>query len=185
MEHEHDLTVETALLRLGQTIWSVQSRLVFLYLSAIVAANLLIAWLGPWASPYTAGALIGLDLTAKDRLQDKWKRGMIWKMGLLISFGSCLSWMLNRNAGRIALASFVAFGVSATGDAIAYAKWRHLEQWRRVSISNLIGAVLDSVLFPLIAWGWPLDVSIVYGQMAAKVTGALIWALILIPRTDQ
>jgi uncharacterized PurR-regulated membrane protein YhhQ (DUF165 family) len=110
---------------------------------------------------------------------------MVWKMGLLIGAGSVLSWLLNRNAGRIALASFAAFAVSATGDAIAYAKWNHLEQWRRVSISNLVGAVLDSILFPLIAWGWPVDVTIVYGQMAAKVTGALVWALILIPREKQ
>jgi len=109
---------------------------IVLYLVAIVAANLLVAWLGPWVSPYTAGLLIGLDLTAKDRLQDKWlHRGLVWKMGTLIATGSILSWLINRNAGRIALASFVAFAVSSTIDAIVYHLHRDKAQWRRVSWS--------------------------------------------------
>jgi len=100
-------------------------------------------------------------------------------MGALIGTGSILSWVLNRGAGRIALASFVAFAVSGTIDAVVYHLLRGKERWRRVSWSNLFGAVTDSVIFPAIAFGWPPDPAIVYGQMAAKAMGGQFWALVL------
>jgi uncharacterized PurR-regulated membrane protein YhhQ (DUF165 family) len=99
-------------------------------------------------------------------------------MGLLILAGSALSWLLNRQAGRIALASFVAFAVSSAFDTVIYALVRG-DRWRRVGWSNLGGAVSDSLIFPAIAFGWPPDPAIVYGQMAAKVAGGLFWSLIL------
>ena len=42
--------------------------LIILYLSAIVAANLLAARYGPWATVLWAFLFIGLDLTTRDRL---------------------------------------------------------------------------------------------------------------------
>jgi hypothetical protein len=153
---------------------------VALYLAAVVAANLIVAWLGPWVSIYTAWTFIGLDLTVKDRLQDKWTRNkLVLRMGGLILAGSVLSWVLNRNAGRIALASFVAFAVSSSIDALIYALVKG-EKWRKVGWSNLGGALSDSILFPILAFGWPPDPTIVYGQLAAKVAGGLFWSLILI-----
>jgi len=129
------------------------------YLAAVIAANLIVAWLGAWITPYTAFLFIGLDLTAKDFLQDRWTRnGLVWRMGLLIATGSVLSWVLNRQAGRIALASFVAFAVSSVIDTIIYAVLHRQEKWRKVGWSNLGGAVADSILFPGIAFGWPPDI---------------------------
>jgi hypothetical protein len=55
----------------AQTRGSVTA-LVSLYLTAIVAANLLTARFGPTASIYNAFALIGLDLITRDRLADFW-----------------------------------------------------------------------------------------------------------------
>ena len=56
--------------------------LVGLYLSAIVAANLIVNHFGPSASIITALVLIGLDLTTRDHLHDAWhgqnlKRNMV------------------------------------------------------------------------------------------------------------
>lgn len=145
----------------------------------MIAANLIVAWMGAWITPYTAFVFIGLDLTAKDKLQDKWTRhGLVWRMGLLILTGSVLSWLLNRQAGRIALASFVAFAVSSAIDTVIYAIVRG-DRWRRVGWSNLGGAVSDSLIFPAVAFGWPPDSAIVYGQMAAKVAGGMFWSLVL------
>lgn len=144
-----------------------------------MTANLLVTWLGAWVTPYTAFALIGATLTTKDVLQERWARGLVWRMGLLIAAGSVLSWLFNRQAGRIALASFTAFAVSSVIDTLIYAVAKG-ERWRKVGWSNLGGAVSDSILFPAIAFGWPPDPTIVYGQMAAKVAGGLFWSLILI-----
>ena len=150
------------------------------YLVSIVAANLIIAWLGPAASIYTAALFIGLDLTVKDRLQDQWTQsGLVRRMGTLILAGSVISWALNRQAGRIALASFVAFAVSSGLDALVYALAKG-ERWRKVGWSNLAGAISDSILFPAIAFGWPPDPAIVYGQMVAKLAGGQFWSLLLI-----
>lgn len=150
------------------------------YLTAIVAANLIVAWQGAWITPYTAFLLIGMNLTTKDRLQDQWTRnGLVWRMGLLIAAGSFLSWILNRAAGRIALASFIAFAVSTIIDTLIYAVVK-AERWRRVGWSNLGGAISDSLVFPALAFGWPPDPTIVYGQAAAKLAGGLFWALILV-----
>jgi len=154
-------------------------KLVFLYLLAIVAANLIVAWQGAWITPYTALLFIGLDLTAKDKLQDKWTRnGLVWRMGLLILAGSALSWFLNRQAGRIALASFAAFAISSAIDTVIYALVRG-EKWKRVGWSNLGGAISDSLIFPAVAFGWPPDPVIIYGQAAAKLAGGLFWSLVL------
>jgi uncharacterized PurR-regulated membrane protein YhhQ (DUF165 family) len=153
---------------------------VALYLAAIIAANLIVTWLGPGASPYTAFALIGATLTIKDSLQDKWTRnGLVWRMSLLIAAGSFLSWLINRKSGRIALASFVAFAISTTVDVVIYALLSRHSRWRRVGWSNAFGAIADSVVFPALAFGWPPDPIIVYQQIVAKGFGGQIWSLIL------
>lgn len=150
-----------------------------LYLVAIVAANLIVTWLGAWITPITAFLFIGLDITARDRLHDAWSnKGIVWKMGVLIATGSILSWVLNRNAGQIALASFVAFAVSGAIDALVYQLVK-ADKLRRVNWSNLASAAVDSVLFPAIAFGWPPSMEIVYGQATAKIAGGLFWSLII------
>lgn len=155
------------------------------YLAAIVAANLLTAWLGPWVTPINGFVFIGLDITTRDALHDAWKgRGLWWRMTLLIGTGSALSWLLNRNAGRIALASFVAFVASGAIDTLIYHVLRHWSKFERVNWSNLGSAAVDSVLFPAIAFGWPPDMAIVYGQATAKVGGGLFWSLVML-RVDR
>lgn len=170
----------SALWRRGRTTSSGPTIYVLLYLAAIVAANLLTARLGPWITPINGFVFIGLDITTRDHLHDAWKhKGLWWKMMLLIGGGSVLSWLLNRNAGRIALASFSAFAASGLVDALIYhvlGKWSKFE---RVNWSNLGSAAVDSVLFPALAFGWPPDMAIVYGQATAKVGGGLFWSLVL------
>lgn len=153
---------------------------VAIYLVAIVLANLAVAYFGAWITPLTAFLFIGLDITTRDKLHDAWeRRGLIWKMGLLIASGSLLSWVLNRNAGRIAMASFIAFAVSGGIDALVYHLVRR-SRFERVNWSNLASASVDSVLFPAIAFGWPPSMEIVYGQATAKIAGGLFWSLIML-----
>jgi uncharacterized PurR-regulated membrane protein YhhQ (DUF165 family) len=158
---------------------------VALYLAAIVAANLIVAWQGAWVSPYTGALFIGLDLTVKDHLQDRWsKRGLVWRMGLLILAGSGLSWFLNRNAGRIAVASFVAFAVSSSIDALVYALVPR-PRLEKVGWSNLFGSISDSIVFPALAFGWPPSYDLVLAQMAFKLAGGQFWSLVLAWATNR
>ena len=154
--------------------------MVFIYLAAIILANLSIAHFGPAVSIVNAFLFIGLDLTSRDRLHDAWgRRGLLWKMAVLIASGSGLSWLINKNAGAIALASFVAFALSASTDAIAYHLLRGKAKFQRVNGSNLAGAAVDSLVFPLLAFGWPLMWIVCLGQFVAKVFGGLLWSFLV------
>lgn len=152
------------------------------YLAAVVAANLTTAHFGPGASIWVAFLFIGFDLVARDHLHDRWRAlgrsAFTWRMGLLIAVGGLLSYSLNRDAGPIALASCVAFTVAAVVDAAVYQALRNRPRLVRVNGSNIPAALVDSLIFPTLAFGgflWP----IVLGQFAAKVLGGFVWSLIL------
>lgn len=150
---------------------------VILYLVAIVLANLTVAAFGPNMVIINAFLFIGLDLTARDHLHDTWRgNNLLPKMAALIAAGSILSWILNRNAGPIALASFVAFAAAAIVDAIIYQLMGKYPRWLRINGSNIPSAFVDSIIFPTLAFGsflWP----IVLGQFVAKTLGGFVWSL--------
>jgi len=150
-----------------------------IYIATLVAANIAIAWLGPSAMPVIAFLLIGLDLTLRDRLHDQWQGKYLWpRMFALIVGAGVISYALNPVSGRIAIASVTAFSVASLADAIVY----HLLKGRSWSIrangSNVVGATVDSLIFPLIGFGTALP-SIVLAQLVAKVSGGMLWALII------
>jgi hypothetical protein len=159
------------------------SFLIGMYLAAIVAANLLVATFGPTITIASAFIFIALDITARDRLHEAWQgRDLVWKMGMLITTGSALSYALNTAAGPIALASFVAFAVSASLDALTYHLLRENTYLVKVNGSNVIAAAADSLIFPALAFGFPNLWPIVVGQFLAKLIGGALWAWLLQPR---
>jgi queuosine precursor transporter len=154
---------------------------VAVFIGAITAANLLVAWLGPWFSPVNAFVLIGLDLSLRDWLHDRW-RNQLWRMGLLIAAAGVLSWALNPAAGRIAVASVTAFTVAATADALVYHRLIDRRWMVRANGSNVAGAATDSVIFPLVAFGlFPGVAAVIALQFAAKLAGGFVWAAALNP----
>lgn len=155
--------------------------IVCLYLAAVVLANLIVTAFGPGASVLTAFALIGLNITARDRLHDAWSgRGLRWKMGALIAAGGVLSWHLNADAARIAVASSVSFAVSEAADALVYHAARGKDWYTRANTSNVVSAAVDSLLFPALAFGGFLPL-IVLGQFCAKTLGGALWAWVFRP----
>lgn len=163
--------------------------LIAAYLGAIVLANLTVA-LAPaaWRGSVVlvnAFVLIALDLTAGDRLHEAWRgRGLLWRFALLIAVGSLLSYLLNGAAGPVALASCVAFGLSALADRAMYGLLGRYPWHIKVNGSNLVGAVVDSGAFlgglalagllPWSAMPW-----LMAGQWIAKVAGGALWASVL------
>lgn len=154
---------------------------VAMYLTAIVAANLTVTYFGPAVSVLNAFLFIGLDLTARDALHEQWNgRHLVRNMTLLIAFGSLLSWFLNRDAGQIAIASFLAFAAAAIVDAVVYHRLDGRSRWLKINGSNVPSAVVDSLVFPLVAFGWPPLVGIMAGQFAAKVLGGAVWSVVIV-----
>ena len=152
---------------------------IILYLGAIVGANLIVTQFGPSASIVTAFLFIGLDLTSRDKLHQQWHgNGLVWKMAALVAAGSALSYVLNRDAAQIAIASTLAFAAAAIVDTIVFHLLRHRPQWQRINGSNVPAALVDSIIFPTVAFGVWMPV-IILGQFAAKVGGGFVWSLVL------
>lgn len=149
-----------------------------IYIAALVAANLLVAWLGVWFSLVNAFVLIGLDLSLRDKLHDLWEGDKLpIKMGGLIATASIVSYAINPATGMIAFASLAAFSLSMVADAFVYQYLKDKEWMIRVNGSNIAGSAVDSVVFPTIAFGG-LMLEIVALQFIAKVGGGYIWSRI-------
>jgi len=152
--------------------------LITIYLVAIVAANLLTATFGPKMSIINAFVFIGLDLTTRDYLHEVWRKGLWRKMAALIFSGSLLSWLINNDAGMIAVASFSAFAAAGIVDTVIYQWLKKRPFMVRVNGSNVFSSIADSLVFPTIAFGGFMPF-VTLGQIAAKIVGGFMWSFIL------
>jgi len=144
------------------------------YALAMTAANLSVAAFGPAISPLNAFLFIGLDLVLRDWLHVRLK---LWQMGTLIASTGLLTYLLNPASGKIAIASAVAFTTAAIVDWFVFARLKG--SWvKRANGSNVVGAAVDSIIFPTLAFG-VLMPHIILFQFAAKVFGGFLWSLIL------
>ena len=156
-----------------------------IFISALVAANLLVTYFGPWFSIFNSFLLIGLDLSIRDKLHDSWKnKNLPIKMGGLILVASVVSYLLNPATGMIAIASFVAFTLSMIADSLAYHYLEDKSWFVRSNGSNLIGAGVDSIAFPTIAFGGLMP-EIVALQFVSKVGGGFVWSFLLRKSNDN
>ena len=152
--------------------------LVALYLAAIVAANLTLTHWGPSAIIPNAFFLIGLDLVTRDRLADFWGTTRWAKMALLIAAGGALSYWVNADAAKIAVASCVAFAAAELGEALVYHLIRRQPWTERAPKAAVVGAAIDSIVFPTLAFG-AFVFSTSFAQFAAKVGGAFVWTFVI------
>lgn len=145
-----------------------------IYTMAIILANLLVAKFGPSISPINAFFLIGLDLALRNWLA---LRMQTWQMALMIVGTGLASYLINPATGLIAIASGVAFTAAALVDWLAFNT--AVGSWaRRNFVGNTSGALVDSLLFPTIAFG-ALMPEIVALQFVAKILGGTLWGQLI------
>lgn len=150
-----------------------------IYVAAIVAANLLVACFGPWWSIANSFVLIGLDLSLRDFLHERWSGKFLWpRMIFLIATAGAVSFLLNPAAGSIAVASVVAFCVAGLADAMVFHRMSGHGYLGRSNASNAAGAVVDSLIFTWVAFGAVLP-GVAAMQVSAKILGGAIWSLII------
>ena len=151
---------------------------IIMYLVVIVVANVTIMLFGASWSIVNAFLFIGFNLTARDKLHDAWHgQHLVRNMGLLIGAGAVISALFG--AGQIAIASFVAFALSESVDSVVYHLLGNRAKLVQVNGSNVFSAAVDSVVFPALAFGWPLMFGIMIGQFVAKVWGGFVWSLVI------
>lgn len=149
------------------------------YILALVIANLLVAWLGPAFSPINSLVLIGLDLSLRDKLHDAWQgKRLAWRILALIASAGAISYLLNPAAGMIAVASMAAFCAAMAADSIAYQALRRFGWLTRANGSNMAGAIVDSIIFPTLAFSAFVPERVAL-QFAAKVAGGAAWSFLL------
>lgn len=122
----------------------------------------------------TAGTYFaGLAFILRDLVQDK--AGRVWVAALIV-IGAALSFAIS--APAIALASGVAFLLSEAADFAVYTPLRERGYIRAAVASNLVGAVIDTVVFLTIA-GFPLRQAFA-GQLVGKmlVTGVVVTGVV-------
>lgn len=145
------------------------------YVTAICAANFSVHLFGPAITPVNALLLIGLDFVIRDKLHEEIG---IMKMIFLISVAGAISFSINQATDMIAIASVSAFALAALTDAAVYQSLIRKPWMIKSNGSNIASSAVDSIIFPLIAFGafmpW-----VVAGQFVAKVFGGAIWSWLL------
>lgn len=145
------------------------------YVLAICAANYLVFLFGAWWSIINSFALIGLDFILRDVLHER--VGFINVTGLAVLSGA-VSYIINPSGGMIAIASSVSFVLASLGDGSVYQLLIRKPWAVKTNASNITASAIDSISFPLIAFG-SLMPGIIAGQFIAKVCGGFVWSLIL------
>ena len=146
-----------------------------IYIAAICTANFSVHLFGPVATPFNAFLLIGLDFVIRDKLHE---RIGVRKIMLLIIIAGAISYAINPATDMIAIASVSAFALAALTDATVYQSLIRKPWLVKSNGSNVASSAVDSVVFPLIAFGafipW-----VVAGQFVAKVFGGAVWSWLL------
>lgn len=146
-----------------------------IYVLAICAANFSVHVFGPLVTPVNAFLFIGLDFVIRDKLHE---RIGILRMFCLIAIAGVISFAVNPATDMIAIASVAAFALAATADAAVYQALIKKPWLVKSNGSNIASSAVDSVVFPLIAFGAFLP-WVVAGQFIAKVFGGAVWSWLL------
>ena len=156
-----------------------------LFLGCILAANVVTTELGMIPVGFglvaTAGTYFaGLTFILRDALQDV--AGKRWTLAV-IALGAALSFLVSDPF--IALASAVAFGLAELADLAVYTPLRKRGYIRAAIASNIVGSLIDTVVFLAIA-GFPIMAALP-GQMVGKlaVTALAVIAVAIIRANRQ
>lgn len=149
--------------------------LIIFYVAVLCVANYLVFMFGPWWSIVNSFILIGFDFIVRDKLHE---RLGLNKISLIVVVAAVLSYWINPAGEMIALASGVSFLIASLTDGLIYQRLIKHKWIVKSNTSNVVASAVDSLLFPLIAFGMFMP-WIVAGQFITKVFGGLIWSFLL------
>ena len=140
-----------------------------LYLTSILLGNFFVMWFGivEFAGlTFPAGVIfVGLTFSFRDFVQRQWGDYACW---IWMIIATIITFFLNR---QIALASVAAFLTSETIDWLCF-KYFNFSLKKRIAVSNLFSAPLDSMIFVTIAFGWVWPA--IWGQALIKYLAGLL-----------
>lgn len=155
-----------------KNVRAISAGLVFVALIAV--SNWLTSRFGLVLGFVTAGTFTaGLTLAARDIVRES--AGMAAALAC-IAAGAALSVVMSSPA--LALASGVAFAVSELVDTAVYEPLRTQGRIRALAWSNLVGSIVDSLLFLWMA-GFPIWPAVV-GQTAVKWSTCVVLPILVV-----
>jgi uncharacterized PurR-regulated membrane protein YhhQ (DUF165 family) len=159
--------------------WVKLGTLSILYIAAVVAANLLVKHYGPQAAPAIAFVAVAAVLIFRDRFADLVGSRTTSQIlqAALIGVGAIATYLLNSDAALIAKASVIAFVASELTEQVLYLLMRNRPWMERAPWAAVPAALVDSVLFITIAFGFSFW--IIAAQFGCKVGGAYLWANVI------
>lgn len=145
------------------------------YIGTIFAANWAVATFGviPVGFGFVAPAaviFVGLALGLRDLVQDGLGRRWVF---IAIIVGALLSAIVSP---VFALASGAAFLVSETADLAVYTPLRERNWYGAVLASNVVGLIVDSVIFLTLAFG---SLAFLPGQIIGKLEMTLLFIAVM------
>lgn len=153
--------------------------IVFLYLTSIICANLLVKYLGAYGLWFSSFFLIPFDFVTRCLLHEKWKGlKLILRLFVITTIACALTYALNTDAKLIAIASITGFTSAQIAAGIFYQFNKDKSWFFKVNVSDLLAIIADSIVFQLVAFGHT-DSLVTLGQIAIKFTGGLLWYYIL------
>lgn len=150
-----------------------------LYLIAFVLSNFIVLWYGSKGLIFTAIFLIPFDFVLRCLFHETWKgKELILKLGTLVLTASVITFIINKDALNIALASSFGFIFAQIFAGIFYQYFIKSSYLIKVNGSDAIGILVDSLVFQFIAFSVILP-EITISQFLLKLTGGLFWYWII------
>ena len=163
---------------------------VFLYLIAIVLANVITASFAPlilgiFIIPY-GSFLIGATFILRDLVQNKYgKKKTYLFIGLALLLSAISSYLLGDTLW-IVFASAVSFAISETTDTEIYSRMKTSISMR-ILYSGVVGGILDSTIFVIVGLSplgagfvpWDAVWMAILGQIMIKIVMQILGVLVL------
>jgi hypothetical protein len=155
-----------------------------IYLVAFVLSNFIVLWFGSTGLIFTALFLIPFDFVMRCIFHETWKgMELILKMSLLVLVAGLLSYLINLETQKIAIASIVGFSFAQIFAGIFYQLTIKKSYFIKVNGSDAIGILVDSILFQMVAFSF-IDFNITASQFILKLVGGLFWYWVLFKKFE-
>lgn len=154
-------------------------RIYVLFLTAFVAANLIVKYTGPpglWISSFF---LIPFDFVCRCIIHEKLKGARLFLVLFsLTAIAAGLTVLINWQARNIAIASVAGFCAAQLFAGLVYQALKKQPYFIKVNGSDLVAIIFDSIVFQYIAFNI-LSMQITAGQILIKIAGGLLWYYII------
>jgi len=150
-----------------------------LYLFAFVLSNFVVLWYGKTGLIFTAIFLIPFDFVLRCLFHEQWKGSeLILKLGALVAVSSLITYTINADTARIAIASVGGFISAQIVAGLFYQRFMKSSYFIKVNGSDVLAIVFDSLVFQLIAF-CSITPILTWSQIILKILGGLFWYWII------